>query len=176
MLTTLAPFRGHYVISTTSPYWNVPTLDPYFLRFASISSYGNKRKSTPQLPPLVLQRWEVVVVSKRPAVSLRGNLPRPQWRLGGVLDTLHKPGCRPLRTGQPCAQRRVRHAAPVRKVALRARPAIGNEPCNSPRQVVSQHPRTRKDLREAMRVNVRPVGESVSRCKWESHELNASHP
>lgn len=129
----------------------------------------------PQLPPFVVQRREVVVASKQPAVSLRGNLPRPQWRLGGVLDTLHEPGGRPLRTGQPSAQSRVRHTAPVREVTLRACPAIGNEPLNSLRQVVSQCPRTRIGLRQAMRVNVRPVGESVSGCKWESHGPYASH-
>ena len=129
----------------------------------------------PQLPPFVLQRWEVVVSPVRPAVGLRGNLPRPQWRLGGVLDALHEPSRRPLRTAQPCAQRRVRHTAPVGEVALRARPAISNEPLNSPRQVVPQRPCTRIGLRQAMRVNVRPVRECVSGCKWESHGFNASH-
>ena len=128
----------------------------------------------PQLPPFVLQRREVVVASERPAVGLRGNLPRPQWRLGGVLDALYEPRRRPLRTGQPCAQRRVRHTAPVGEVALRVRPPVGNEPLNSFRQVVSQRPCTRIGLWQAGGVNVRPVGESVSGCKWESHGLNAS--
>lgn len=127
-----------------------------------------------QLPPLVLQRREVVVTAERPAVCLRGNLPRPQWRLGGVLDALHEPGGRPLRTGQPCAQRRVRHAAPVGEVALRARPPVSDEPLNSPRQVVAKRPCTRIGLRQAGGVYIRPVGESVSGCKWESHGLNAS--
>ena len=129
-----------------------------------------------QLPPLVVQRREFVVASKRPAVCLRGDLPRPQWCLGDVLDTLHEPGGRPLGTRQPCAERRVRHAAPVGEVALRARPAVSNEALNGLRQVVTQRPRTRIGLRQAMRVNVRPVGESVSGCKWKSHGLNASHP
>lgn len=127
-----------------------------------------------QLPPFVLQWREVVVTPERPAVCLRGNLPRPQWRLGGVLDALHEPRRRPLRTGQPRTERRVRHTAPVGEVALRARPAISNEPLNSPRQVVAKCPRTRIGLRQAGGVNVRPVGESVSRCKWESHGLNAN--
>lgn len=129
----------------------------------------------PQLPPFVLQRREVVVTAERPAVCLRGNLPRPQWRLGGVLDALHEPGGRPLRAAEPCAQSRVRHTASVGEVALRARPPVSNEPLNGSREVVSQCPRTRINLRQAMRVNVRPVGESVSGCKWESHGFNASH-
>lgn len=129
----------------------------------------------PQLPPFVLQRREVVVTSKRPAVCLCGNLPRPQWRLGGVFDALHEPGGRPLRPGQPCAQCRVRDTAPVGEVALRARPAVSNEALNGLRQVVPKRPRTRIGLRQAIGVNVRPVGESVSGCKWESHEFNASH-
>ena len=128
-----------------------------------------------QLPPFVVQWREVVVASERPAVCLRGNLPRPQWRLGGVLDALHEPRRRPLRTGQPCAQRRVRHTAPVGEVALRARPAVSNEPLNSPRQVVPQRPGTRIGLRQAGGVYIRPVGESVSGCKRESHRFNASH-
>lgn len=128
----------------------------------------------PQLPPFVLQRREIVVTPERPAVSLRGNLPRPQWRLGGVLDALHEPGGRPLRPGQPCAQSRVRHATPVGEVALRARPPVSDEPLNSPRQVVAKRPCTRIGLRQAGGVYIRPVGESVSGCKWESHGLNAS--
>lgn len=128
-----------------------------------------------ELPPFVLQRREVVVAPERPAVGLRGNLPRPQWRLGGVLDALHEPRRRPLRPAKPCAERRVRHTAPVGEVALRARPAVSNEPLNGLREVVSQRPCTRICLRQAGGVNVRPVGKSVSGCKWESHRLNASH-
>lgn len=127
-----------------------------------------------QLPPLVLQWREVVVASERPAVSLRGNLPRPQWCLGGVLDALHEPRRRPLGPGQPCAERRVRHPAPVGEVALRACPTIGNEALNGSREVVPQRPCTRIGLRQAGGVNVRPVGESVSGCKWESHGVDAT--
>lgn len=129
-----------------------------------------------QLPPFVLQRWEVIVTAERPAVGLSRDLPRPQRRLGGVLDALHEPRRRPLRAAEPCAQRRVRDTAPVREVALRVRPTVSNEALNSLRQVVAKCPCTRIDLRQASGVNVRPVGESVSRCKWESHGLNASHP
>ena len=128
-----------------------------------------------QLPPFVFQRREVVVAAEWPAVCLRGDLPRPQWRLGGVLDALHEPRRRPLGPGQPSAQGGMRHTAPVSEVALRARPTIGNEPLNNPRQVVAQRPRTRIGLRQASGVNVRPVGESVSGCKRESHRVNASH-
>ena len=127
-----------------------------------------------QLPPFVLQWREVVVTPERPAVCLRGNLPRPQWRLGGVLDALHEPRRRPLRAAQPCAQGRVRHAAPVGEVALRARPAVSNEPLNSPHQVAAKRPCTRIGLRQAGGVYIRPVGESVSGCKWESHEVDAT--
>lgn len=127
-----------------------------------------------QLPPLVLQWREVVVASERPAVCLRCNLPWPQWRLGGVLDALHEPRRRPLGPAEPCAQSRVRHTAPVGEVALRARPAVSNEALNGLCQVVPQRPRTRIGLRQAGGVNVRPVGESVSRCKWESHEVDAT--
>lgn len=128
-----------------------------------------------QLPPFVLQRRKVVVAPERSAVGFRGNLPRPQRRLGGVLDALHEPRRRPLGPAKPCAQRRVRHTAPVGEVALRARPTISNEPLNGPREVVPQRPRTRVGLRQAGGVNVRPVGKSVSGCKWKSHGFNASH-
>lgn len=127
-----------------------------------------------QLPPLVLQWREVVVASERPAVGLRCDLPRPQWRLGGVLDALHEPRRRPLGTTKPGTQRRVRHTAPVGEVALRARPPVSNEPLNGPCEVVPKRPCTRVGLRQASGVNVRPVGKSVSGCKWESHGLNAS--
>lgn len=127
-----------------------------------------------QLPPFVFQRREVVVTPERSAVGLRGDLPRPQRCLGGVLDALHEPRRRPLRAAEPCAERRVRHPAPVREVALRARPAISNEPLNSPREVVPQRPGACVGLRQAGGVNVRPVGESVSGCKWESHEVDAT--
>ena len=126
------------------------------------------------LPPFTLQRREVVATTEGPSVSLRRNLPRPQRRLGGVLDPLHKPCRRPFRTAQPSAQRRVRHTAPVGEVALRARPAVSNEPLNSPHQVAAKRPCTRIGLRQAGGVYIRPVGESVSGCKWESHGLNAS--
>ena len=139
--------------------------------FLSMETNANQH---PQLPPFVLQQRKVVVASERPSVGLCGNLPRPQWRLGGVLDALHEPRRRPLRAAQPCAERRVRHTAPVREVALRARPTIGNEPLNNPRQVVAQRPRTRIGLRQAGGVNVRPVGKSVSGCKWKSHRVDAT--
>ena len=126
------------------------------------------------LPPFTLQRREVVATTEGPSVSLRRNLPRPQRRLGGVLDPLHKPCRRPFRTAQPSAQRRVRHTAPVGEVALRVRPAVSNKALNGPCQVVPQRPCTGIGLRQAGGVYIRPVGESVSGCKWESHGLNAS--
>lgn len=126
------------------------------------------------LPPLTLQRREVVAATEGPSVSLRRDLPRPQRRLGGVLDALHKPRRRPLRTGEPCAQRRVRHTAPVGEVALRVRPPVGNEPFNSLRQVVPQRPGAGVGLRQAGGVNVWPVGKRVSGCKWESHGVDAT--
>ncbi len=175
MSTTQKLDHGHSVDAIALTYRNVSTLDPYFPGYATIFAVETNANKHPQLPPFVLQRREVVVASERPAVCLCGNLPRPQWRLGGVLDALHEPRRRPLGPGQPCAQRRVRHAAPVGEVALRARPAVSNEPLNSPRQVVSQRPCTRIGLGQASGVNVRPVGKSVSGCKWGSHGVNASH-
>lgn len=152
-----------------------PPYTPTFRGVPPFLAMETNANQHPQLPPFVLQRWEVVVTAERPAVCLRGDLPRPQWCLGGVLDALHEPGGRPLRAGEPCAECRVRHTAPVGEVALRARPAVSNEALNGLRQVVPKRPRTRIGLRQAMRVNVRPVGEGVSWCKWESHGSNASH-
>lgn len=131
-------------------------------------------KQQHSLPPLVLQRREVVAATEGPSVSLRRDLPRPQRRLSGVLDALHKPRRRPFRTAQPSAERRVRHTAPVGEVALRARPPVGNEPLHGLRQVLAQSPRAGVGLRQAGGVNVWPVRESVSRCKWESHGLDAT--
>lgn len=151
-----------------------PPQTPTFRGMPPLLAMETNANQHPKLPPFVLQRREVVVASERPAVCLRGDLPRPQRCLGGVLDALHEPCRRPFRPGQPCAQRRVRHAAPVREVALRTRPAISNEPLNGLREVVPQRPCTRVGLRQAGGVNVRPVGESVSWCEWESHGPNAS--
>lgn len=126
------------------------------------------------LPPFTLQRREVIAAIKGPSVGLRRDLPRPQRRLRGVLDALHEPRRRPFRTGKPGAQRRVRHAAPVSEVALGTRPTVGNEPLHGSRQVVAQCPRTGVRLRQTGRVNVGPVRESVSRCRWESHGVDAT--
>lgn len=128
------------------------------------------------LPLLVLQRREVVAATERPSVGFRRDLPRPQRRLGGVLDALHEPRRRPFRTGKPGAQRRVGHAAPVSEVTLRGCPAVSNEPLHSPGQVVAERPCTSVRLRQTGRVNVGPVRESVSRCKWESHGVDATGP
>lgn len=169
MSTTQKLDHSHSVDPIDSHYWNVSTLDPYFSGYDTIFSHGNKGNSPPSTTPLVVQRREVVVAPERPAVCLRGDLPLPQWRLGGVLDALHEPRRRPLGPGQPCAECRVRHTAPVGEVALRARPPVSNEPLNGSRQVVAKCPCTRIDLRQASGVYVRPVGESVSGCKRESH-------
>lgn len=126
------------------------------------------------LPPFTLQRREVVAATEGPSVGLRRDLPRPQRRLGGVLDALHKPCRRPFRAAQPGAQRRVRHTAPVGEVALRGCPAVSNEPFHGSRQVVAQSPCAGVRLRQTGRVNVGPVRESVSRCKWESHGVDAT--